>query len=257
MPQYRGTPGPKRGSGWVGEWGWVGMGDFWYSIGKWAKYLIKNGKKKKLYCFYHPCALRWSGGPRCARGPVASQTPSARFLQKMVGLLQPEKIPAFGWAGFLCPCSCWPTTLCNSLELMLCSTQQWSQGDPKVLWHGEHSRALSSLRWEAPTGMDPSYFSFFLFFSPIFLGIYFIYISNVIPKVPYIDTWKRKNTRSLKWWFSGQEYWLLFRRPGYDSQNLHGGSQTYISPISDGVMPFMVSSVHTVYRHTYRKKLYT
>jgi hypothetical protein len=33
MPQYRGTPGPKRGSRWVGEWGWVGMGDFWYSIG--------------------------------------------------------------------------------------------------------------------------------------------------------------------------------------------------------------------------------
>jgi hypothetical protein len=33
MPQYRGTPGPKRGSGWVGERGWVGMGDFWYSIG--------------------------------------------------------------------------------------------------------------------------------------------------------------------------------------------------------------------------------
>jgi hypothetical protein len=33
MLQYRGTPGPKRGSGWVGEWGWVGMGDFWYSIG--------------------------------------------------------------------------------------------------------------------------------------------------------------------------------------------------------------------------------
>jgi hypothetical protein len=33
MPQYRGMPGPKRGSGWVGEWGWVGMGDFWYSIG--------------------------------------------------------------------------------------------------------------------------------------------------------------------------------------------------------------------------------
>jgi hypothetical protein len=20
MPQYRGTPGPKRGSGWVGDW---------------------------------------------------------------------------------------------------------------------------------------------------------------------------------------------------------------------------------------------
>jgi hypothetical protein len=26
MPQYRGMPGPKRGSGWVGEWG--GMGTF-------------------------------------------------------------------------------------------------------------------------------------------------------------------------------------------------------------------------------------
>jgi hypothetical protein len=47
MPQYRGTPGPKRGSGWVGEWGWVGMGDFWYSIGNVnAKYLIKMEKKK-------------------------------------------------------------------------------------------------------------------------------------------------------------------------------------------------------------------
>jgi hypothetical protein len=33
MPQNRGTPGPKRGSGRVGEWGCLGMGDFWYSIG--------------------------------------------------------------------------------------------------------------------------------------------------------------------------------------------------------------------------------
>jgi hypothetical protein len=32
MPQYRGTPGPKSGRGWIGEWG-VGMGDFWDSIG--------------------------------------------------------------------------------------------------------------------------------------------------------------------------------------------------------------------------------
>jgi hypothetical protein len=32
MPQYKGTPGPKSGSGWVGEWG-EGMGDFWNSIG--------------------------------------------------------------------------------------------------------------------------------------------------------------------------------------------------------------------------------
>jgi hypothetical protein len=34
MPQYRGMPGPKRGNGWVGEWGeGEGVGDFWVSIG--------------------------------------------------------------------------------------------------------------------------------------------------------------------------------------------------------------------------------
>jgi hypothetical protein len=33
MPQYRGTPGPRSGSGWIGEWGVKGMGDFWDSIG--------------------------------------------------------------------------------------------------------------------------------------------------------------------------------------------------------------------------------
>jgi hypothetical protein len=33
MPQYRGMPGPKSESGWVGEWGGEGMGDFWDSIG--------------------------------------------------------------------------------------------------------------------------------------------------------------------------------------------------------------------------------
>jgi hypothetical protein len=26
MPQYRGTPGPKNGNGWVGEWGGGGSG---------------------------------------------------------------------------------------------------------------------------------------------------------------------------------------------------------------------------------------
>jgi hypothetical protein len=46
MPQYRGTPGPKRGSGWVGEGGWVGMGDFWYSIGN-VNELIPNKKWKR------------------------------------------------------------------------------------------------------------------------------------------------------------------------------------------------------------------
>jgi hypothetical protein len=33
MPQYRGRPEPRIGSGWVGEWGGEGMGDFWDNIG--------------------------------------------------------------------------------------------------------------------------------------------------------------------------------------------------------------------------------
>ena len=33
MPQYRGTPGPKNGNGWVGELGGRVGGDFWDSIG--------------------------------------------------------------------------------------------------------------------------------------------------------------------------------------------------------------------------------
>jgi hypothetical protein len=33
MPQYRGTPGLRGGSGWVGKWVGKGMGDFWDSTG--------------------------------------------------------------------------------------------------------------------------------------------------------------------------------------------------------------------------------
>jgi hypothetical protein len=33
MPQYRGTTGPRSGSGWVGEWVGEHVGDFWDSIG--------------------------------------------------------------------------------------------------------------------------------------------------------------------------------------------------------------------------------
>jgi hypothetical protein len=32
MPQYRGTPGPRSGSGWVRKWG-GGIGNFWDGIG--------------------------------------------------------------------------------------------------------------------------------------------------------------------------------------------------------------------------------
>jgi hypothetical protein len=33
MSQYRGTPGPRSGSGWVGESGGRVWGDFWDSTG--------------------------------------------------------------------------------------------------------------------------------------------------------------------------------------------------------------------------------
>jgi hypothetical protein len=33
MLQYRGTLGPRNGSGWVGEWVGECVGDFWDSIG--------------------------------------------------------------------------------------------------------------------------------------------------------------------------------------------------------------------------------
>jgi uncharacterized membrane protein YwzB len=47
MPQYRGTPGPKIGSGWVGELG-EGMGDFWDGIENVnEENTFKKGKKEK------------------------------------------------------------------------------------------------------------------------------------------------------------------------------------------------------------------
>jgi hypothetical protein len=49
MPQYRGTPGPRSGSGWVGEWG-DGMGDFGIALKmqmrKIPKYLNKQINKQ-------------------------------------------------------------------------------------------------------------------------------------------------------------------------------------------------------------------
>jgi hypothetical protein len=51
MPQYRGTPGPKSGNGWVGEWGGgEGMGDFQDSIGNVIEEICnKNIFKKERY----------------------------------------------------------------------------------------------------------------------------------------------------------------------------------------------------------------
>jgi hypothetical protein len=45
MPQYRGTPVPRSGSGWVGEWVGEGVGDFWDSIGNVNE---MNTLKKKI-----------------------------------------------------------------------------------------------------------------------------------------------------------------------------------------------------------------
>jgi hypothetical protein len=50
MPQYRGTPGPRSGSGWVGEWG-EGMGDFWDSIGNVNEENTELKKKKYIEIF--------------------------------------------------------------------------------------------------------------------------------------------------------------------------------------------------------------
>jgi hypothetical protein len=50
MPQYRGTPGPRVWSGWVGEWVWEGGGDFWDSIGNVNE--INTQLKKRIKTTY-------------------------------------------------------------------------------------------------------------------------------------------------------------------------------------------------------------
>jgi hypothetical protein len=48
MPQYRGTPGPRSGSGWVSECvGGEGMGEFWDSIGNVNEENTKKQNKTK------------------------------------------------------------------------------------------------------------------------------------------------------------------------------------------------------------------
>jgi hypothetical protein len=95
----------------------------------------------------------WSWGPGYARGPVAWKVlwgywcPWLGSGGRWRGWPRPESILASGRAGFLCPSSCWHKTLCESLELMLCSTHQWFRGDSKFLRCGEYSRALGGL-WQ-------------------------------------------------------------------------------------------------------------
>jgi hypothetical protein len=52
MPQYRGTTGPRSGSGsgWVGEWVGERVGDFWDSIGNVNEIntQLKKTQKRKI-----------------------------------------------------------------------------------------------------------------------------------------------------------------------------------------------------------------
>jgi hypothetical protein len=49
MSQYRRTPGPKNGNGWVREWEGEGVGDSWDSIGNVIEEnTLKKKKKKEL-----------------------------------------------------------------------------------------------------------------------------------------------------------------------------------------------------------------
>ena len=47
MPQYRGTLGPRSGSGWVGEWVGEHVGNFWDSIGN-VNEINTQFKKKEV-----------------------------------------------------------------------------------------------------------------------------------------------------------------------------------------------------------------
>jgi hypothetical protein len=48
MPQYRRMPGPRSGSGWVGEWVWEGVGNFWDSIGNVNEINTQLKKKRTI-----------------------------------------------------------------------------------------------------------------------------------------------------------------------------------------------------------------
>jgi hypothetical protein len=50
MPQYRETPGPKSGSGWLGEWG-EGKGGFWDSIRNINEEILNKKLKIKKISF--------------------------------------------------------------------------------------------------------------------------------------------------------------------------------------------------------------
>ena len=117
----------------------------------------------KLCCFFHPLSSdhKVLGVLRVLRGGESSSALNALGRRgRWWGWPLPERIPASGWVGFLCHCSCWHKTLRDSLELMLHSTHPCSRGEPDALWCGEHSGVLSGLCWaqkeDGGGGPDPN-----------------------------------------------------------------------------------------------------
>jgi hypothetical protein len=52
MPQYRGMPGPRSGSGWVGKWVGEHVGNFWDSIGNINEINTQLKKEQELHILY-------------------------------------------------------------------------------------------------------------------------------------------------------------------------------------------------------------
>jgi hypothetical protein len=77
MPQYRGKPGPRSGSRWVGEWVGERVGDFWDSIGN-VNEINTQLKKKIAKCFLNSPIPR-----RGKRFPVEGGFEFARMLYHM------------------------------------------------------------------------------------------------------------------------------------------------------------------------------
>ena len=83
MPQYRRMPGPRSGSGWVGEWVGERVGDFWDSIGNVNEINTPSPKKNggKLPC---GCLRIKAGSPArttCAPHCWIISLPARDFLE--------------------------------------------------------------------------------------------------------------------------------------------------------------------------------
>ena len=70
MPQYRGTPGPRSGSEWVGEWVGKHVGDFWDSIGSVNEINTPPKKKEQSYETSHLNPSLGSGITSCILGYI-------------------------------------------------------------------------------------------------------------------------------------------------------------------------------------------